>query len=65
LRSSVMAAFAVLDAQRRTFGDDPFPYGLSANRTALETLAQYSFEQGLTSKRADIDALFAPTTRDL
>jgi len=63
LRSSVMAAFAVLDAQRRAFGDDPFPYGLGINRRALETLAEYSFEQGLIKERAQIDELFAPTTR--
>jgi len=65
LRSSVMAAFAVLDAQRRIFGDDPFPYGLAANRKALDTLAAFSFEQGLIKERARIDDLFAPTTRDV
>ena len=55
LRSSLLGAFGVLEIHRRTFGDDPFPYGLSPNRAALETLADYSFEQGLTSKRADVD----------
>ena len=65
LRSSVMAAFAVLDAQRRTFGDDPFPYGLAANRKALETLAGHSLEQGLITERVNIDDLFAPTTRQV
>ena len=64
LRSSVMAAVAVLDAQRRAFGDDPFPYGLGINRRALETLAEYSLEQGLIKERVAIDDLFAPTTRD-
>jgi len=63
LRSSLIGAFGVLEAQRQIFGDDPFPYGLSANRTALETLADYSVEQGLTSTRANLDALFADTTR--
>jgi 4,5-dihydroxyphthalate decarboxylase len=65
LRSSVMAAFAVLDAQRRVFGDDPFPYGLAVNRRALEALAGFSFEQGLIEERAQIDDLFAPTTRQV
>jgi len=65
LRSSVMAAFAVLAAQRRAFGDDPFPYGLATNRKALETLAGYSLEQGLIKERVKIDELFAPTTREL
>jgi 4,5-dihydroxyphthalate decarboxylase len=64
LRSSVMAAFGVLEQQRRTFGDDPFPYGLANNRRTLETLAGFSFEQGLITSRANIDELFAPATRD-
>ena len=59
-----MAAFAVLDAQRRAFGDDPFPYGLAINRKALETLAEYSFEQGLIKERPNIADLFAASTRD-
>lgn len=63
-RSSLMAAFGVLEAQRRTFGDDPFPYGLPANRLALQTLADYVFEQGLVRERPMIDALFAETTRN-
>jgi 4,5-dihydroxyphthalate decarboxylase len=62
--SNLMAAFGVLHAQRQVFGDDPFPYGLAANRAALETLAACSFEQGLTPERANVDELFAPPTRD-
>jgi 4,5-dihydroxyphthalate decarboxylase len=65
LRSSLMPAFAALEAQRRSFGDDPFPYGLASNRQALETLAQYAYEQGLVQARpASIEDLFAPTTRN-
>jgi 4,5-dihydroxyphthalate decarboxylase len=63
-RSSLMAAFGVLEAQRRTFGDDPFPYGLSANRRALQTLADYMVEQGLLREHPVVDQLFADTTRD-
>jgi 4,5-dihydroxyphthalate decarboxylase len=65
LRSSLMPAFGVLEAQRRLYGDDPFPYGMRANRKALETLASYSHEQGLTRTRLTIDELFVTTTRDL
>ncbi|HWP29594.1 MAG TPA: ABC transporter substrate-binding protein, partial [Chloroflexota bacterium] len=50
---------------RRLFGDDPFPYGLKANRPMLETLVAYSHEQGLTPERLNIDELFAPSTRAL
>jgi len=63
-RSSLMAAFGVFEAQRRTFGDDPFPYGLAANRGALNTLADYMVEQGLLHELPVVDALFADTTRD-
>jgi 4,5-dihydroxyphthalate decarboxylase len=65
LRSNVMGAFGVLDAQRRTFGDDPFSYGLGGNRTALQTVADYAFEQGLLRKPAAIDDIFAAATRDV
>jgi 4,5-dihydroxyphthalate decarboxylase len=64
LRSSLMPAFGMLEQQRRLFGDDPFPYGLAANRAPLERLADHSFEQGLSPARANVDELFAPTTRD-
>ena len=63
--SSLMAAFGVLEAQRRVFGDDPFPYGLAKNRAALDTLAEYAHEQGLVRERPAVADLFAPTTRDL
>ncbi len=65
LRSSVMAAFGVLQNQRRLFGDDPFPYGFERNRAALEQLVEYSREQGLIPARVDVASLFAPTTRGL
>lgn len=50
-----------LEQTRALLGPDPFPYGLAANRAVLETLTRYSFEQGLTSRLADIDELFAPS----
>ncbi len=64
LRSSLMPAFPVLEVQRRTFGDDPFPYGLANNRQALVTLVEYAHEQGLVTARSRIDDLFAAATRD-
>jgi 4,5-dihydroxyphthalate decarboxylase len=50
---------------RQLFGDDPFPYGVKANRPMLETLVSYSHEQGLTPEKAKIEDLFAPSTLDL
>jgi len=50
---------------REILGDDPFPYGIKANRPMLETIIDYSFEQGLTPQKAKIEELFAPATLDL
>lgn len=47
---------------REIFGADPFPYGIKANRKMLETIIDYSYEQGLTKKKAKIEELFAPPT---
>jgi len=47
------------------FGDDPYPYGIKANRKMLETLIDFSHEQGLTSKKMQVEELFAESTLDL
>ena len=47
---------------RAVFGDDPYPYGVKANEAMLNTLIDYSHEQGLTKKRANIEEMFAPIT---
>ena len=49
-----------LEATRDLMGDNFFPYGIEANRTALETLFRYSHEQGLASRRLSIEELFLP-----
>jgi 4,5-dihydroxyphthalate decarboxylase len=50
---------------RRIFGPDPYPYGIKANRKMLETIIDYSCEQGLTKEKQKIEDLFAPSTLDL
>ena len=50
---------------RAVFGNDPYPYGVKANEAMLNTLIDYSHEQGLTKKRANIEELFAPITLGL
>ena len=54
-----------LEEEFRFFGKDPFAYGLEANRSDLETLARYSFEQGLTHKLANLDEIFAKEATDM
>jgi 4,5-dihydroxyphthalate decarboxylase len=46
-------------------GADPYPYGVKANRGMLQTLIDFSHEQGLTKQKAKIEELFAESTRDL
>ena len=50
---------------RAVFGGDPYPYGVKANEAMLNTLIDYSHEQGLTKKRANIEEMFAPITLNL
>jgi 4,5-dihydroxyphthalate decarboxylase len=50
---------------RDIFGADPFPYGIKQNRAMLETIIDYSHEQGLTPRKSKIEDLFAPSTVDL
>ncbi|MBI2360834.1 MAG: hypothetical protein HYV04_18335 [Deltaproteobacteria bacterium] len=50
---------------RDIFGDDPFPYGVKANRPMLELLIEYSHEQGLTPKKVKVEELFAESTLGL
>ena len=51
-----------MEKEREVLGADPWAYGLEANRHILETLVQYTFEQGLISKKLDVGSLFAKST---
>jgi 4,5-dihydroxyphthalate decarboxylase len=44
------------------FGKDPLPYGLRQNRKTIETLIEYSLEQGLINVGPSMEELFAPNT---
>jgi 4,5-dihydroxyphthalate decarboxylase len=50
---------------RQIFGQDPWPYGVKANRPMLQTIIDFSHEQGLTKEKQRIEDLFAPSTLDL
>jgi 4,5-dihydroxyphthalate decarboxylase len=47
-------------ATQAVLGDDIWPYGIAANRKAIETLCRYLHEQGFTRRRMRIEELFAP-----
>ena len=50
---------------RKALAIDPYPYGVKSNQKVLETVADYSYEQGLTPRRMQLDEIFAPSTLDL
>jgi len=47
------------------FGQDPYPYGVKANRKMVDTLIDFSHEQGLTRNKMRVEELFAASTLDL
>ena len=44
---------------------DPLPYGIDANRKALEAIVQHSVEQGILPRPVAIEDLFPENTRAL
>ena len=49
----------------RAVGGDPFPFGVNANRKALEAIVQFAFDQQVIPKRPSLEELFAPNTLTL
>src|SRR5437763_2249954 len=52
------------DVQRATYGDDPYPSGVEANRSMLNGVAQQSVEEGLTRGLVSVDDMFWETVRN-
>ena len=62
-----LAAIHPLIRERKNFsimGDDWWPYGVEKNRTTLDALCEYSYEQGLSARPMAAEELFAPETLD-
>ena len=51
-----------LEEEEDLFGGSPFEYGFEENRTALEAVVQYGYEQGLTKQRLNPEDIFASET---
>jgi len=47
-----------LVAQNDWLGADPWPYGIDANRVTLDAFATYAFEQGVCSRKVELEELF-------
>src|SRR5262249_11780180 len=70
LRYMLPGMIAELDEIAATFGGDPWPYGVEANRPTLEALVCYMAEQSLIKAPIPVDQLFranlrAVTARDV
>jgi 4,5-dihydroxyphthalate decarboxylase len=50
---------------RAAVAEDPYPYGVKANRKILEQIAHYSHEQGLTPRVIGLEEIFAASTLDV
>lgn len=50
------------DRTMAIFGADPYPYGIEPNRTTLEAVLAFAFEQGVAARRLEVEDLFALTT---
>ena len=50
----------LVDEDLSLLGDDWWPYGLEANRKAVDTFLRYHFEQGLSKRRLTCEDIFVP-----
>ena len=62
-RIPVPWAAAISGEWGKDFGDDPFPYGLDANRNTLDAFCRFAHAQGVTAKRLTPDDLFPQEVR--
>lgn len=49
-----------IEADRSVLGEDWWPYGIKANRAAVDAILRYHHEQGLTKHRFAIEDIFVP-----
>jgi 4,5-dihydroxyphthalate decarboxylase len=50
----------LIEEDRRVLGDDWWPYGIEANRKAVDVFLRYHFEQGLSKRRLTCEDIFVP-----
>jgi 4,5-dihydroxyphthalate decarboxylase len=53
---------ADVDEMLELMGDDPWPYGVEANRATIQTLLDDLGAQGLMTRRVEVEELFAAST---
>ena len=45
---------------RDLLGEDWWPYGIAANRKAIDAVLRYNHQQGITARRFTIEDIFVP-----
>jgi 4,5-dihydroxyphthalate decarboxylase len=55
---------ALFEQNRELMGEDWWPYGLAANRTAIDTFLRYHHQQGLSARRLTSEDIFVPALLD-
>jgi 4,5-dihydroxyphthalate decarboxylase len=54
----------LFEEERRVFGEDPWPHGVSRNRDNLERFIGYSVDQGLMERKLEVEEIFAAAALD-
>jgi 4,5-dihydroxyphthalate decarboxylase len=56
---------AAIEEETAVFGQDWYPYGVAPNIRSIQAIIQFTWEQGLTTRRLEVEELFAPGTLGL
>jgi 4,5-dihydroxyphthalate decarboxylase len=56
---------AAIDELDAVFGSDPWPYGITANRTTLQTFMNFMAQQSAVAAPLDIDEAFVDVGNEL
>ena len=62
VKATVPWLAAEVDETISLMGEDYWPYGLQPNHDVLEAMTRYSFEQGLSRRKLEVEELFVPST---
>ncbi|WP_428532566.1 hypothetical protein [Rhodopila sp.] len=54
----------LITRDRDLLGEDWWPYGIAANRDAIDAVLRYNYQQGITRRRFTIEDIFAPYLLD-
>ncbi len=65
MRTTLPWALDEFETSQELMGDNYWKYGVEANRTELEALMRYVYEQGLVKRQIGFEELFASTTLEL